>query len=210
MRHSQGKDSTQLCSLSTFEVFFVARHIIDQLKAPKPYVFALKSKLPRAHFEDVADYCFFLSVKTPEELNSWIKRLVEGRNSFVRSQSSGSTPSTSTSGTSTPTSSSAHLFSRPSTNTAPLLARNPSSRPVPAILASSLPPSLSPSSGLKSPTTTNVGGVLSTRPHPSVWAGMSEVEKQKWLRGAQKEAREQGKTLLDFGGGATMENGGAR
>lgn len=80
-----GKDFTPLCQLSAFDVFFVAQHTLEALKAPKPCVFALKSLLPRAHYEDSADYCYYVSVKTDADLQSWVKIITEARVSVLSS-----------------------------------------------------------------------------------------------------------------------------
>ncbi|ORY75023.1 hypothetical protein BCR35DRAFT_280976 [Leucosporidium creatinivorum] len=198
-KSEKGKDSLTLCQLASFEVFFVAPHVVEQLKAPKPFVFALKSRLPRAHYENQEEYCFFMSVKTVEERESWIKALIEARNVFARQQGSSSAPNSTNS---SPALSSSAAFRPLLTPTStPPLSRQPTLRPVPAVLAI---PSSSPrldTSALKSP------GAL-TKPDARTWAAMNEEGRQGWLKEAQREAREKGKTLLDFRGEAA--EGGRR
>lgn len=74
---AQGKDATVLCQLSNFDVFLVSAEQANRLKAPKPFVFALKSRLTRAHFEETSEWCHFLATKTPEEAASWVKCITE-------------------------------------------------------------------------------------------------------------------------------------
>ncbi|KAK4055325.1 hypothetical protein OIV83_000608 [Microbotryomycetes sp. JL201] len=191
------KDATVLCQLASFDVFFVASHVIGDLKAPKPFVFALKSKLPRAHYENESEYCHFVSVKTPEELTKWVKAVVEARNPLVRTENA-------VSAVKAVPSSHAQLFNSAaavaqssgnnSPSSTPSLSRNPSLRPKPSILA--IPPVPVPSpGGLNSPV---LGSGAVDRPDARVWAVMSDQDRQAWLRDAQKEARQEGKTLLDF------------
>lgn len=66
-----------LCQLSNFDVFLVSAEQANRLKAPKPFVFALKSRLTRAHFEETSEWCHFLATKTPEEAASWVKCITE-------------------------------------------------------------------------------------------------------------------------------------
>lgn len=42
-------------------------------------MFALKSLLPRAHYEKPEDYCYLVSVKTAEDMHAWVKALTEAR-----------------------------------------------------------------------------------------------------------------------------------
>lgn len=81
----QGKDSTVLCQLSNFSVFYVDDATAKRLKAPKPFVFALKSRLTRAHFEDVSAYSNFVAVKSIGELESWISSITEAAVRFFLS-----------------------------------------------------------------------------------------------------------------------------
>lgn len=68
-----------MCQLAAFDVFVGTPALVGQIKAPKPCVFALKSLLPRAHYEKEEDYCYFVSVKTAEELHGWVKAITEAR-----------------------------------------------------------------------------------------------------------------------------------
>lgn len=79
------KDSVFLCNLASFDIFFVAPHTITQIKAPKPFAFAIKSALPSAHYENREEYCHFVSVKVEEDRDGWIKSVIEARVSFLPS-----------------------------------------------------------------------------------------------------------------------------
>lgn len=83
----QNKDASILCQLSNYEVYFVHGPALEALRAPKPYAFALKSKLPRVHYEDQDQYMFFTSVKTSEEVTVWVRALLEARVSLRSSVS---------------------------------------------------------------------------------------------------------------------------
>lgn len=71
------------------------------------------------------------------------------------------------------------------------LARKPTGHAVPAVLAT---PTQSPNIDSQSRDTP---GAL-VRPDARQWAGMAEQDKQRWLKEAQREAKEQGKTLVDL------------
>ncbi|BGO92985.1 hypothetical protein JCM10020v2_004662 [Rhodotorula toruloides] len=86
-KSEKGKDSTILCQLASFNVFLVSSQAAERLKAPKPYVFALKSRLTRAHFEEASEWCHFLSTKTPEEAASWVKTILEAGQALQRNKS---------------------------------------------------------------------------------------------------------------------------
>jgi hypothetical protein len=58
----QGKDETFLCSLSNFDVYAITR----VYKAPKSYVFALKSTDSLSFFEDASDYLHVFSCNEKE------------------------------------------------------------------------------------------------------------------------------------------------
>ncbi|KAK4050502.1 hypothetical protein OIO90_005085 [Microbotryomycetes sp. JL221] len=190
------KDASVLCQLSSFEVFFVANHAVGELRAPKPFVFALKSKLPRAHYENESEYCHFVSVKTQDELTKWVKMIIEARNQVVRKENAVASVK--------PTTSHAHFFNlpagaangaksaNPSPTSTPSLSRNPSLRPKPSILA--LPTGSVP--GSVPPVPASQGAM--DRPDARTWTFMSDADRQAWLKDAQREARQEGKTLLDF------------
>ncbi|GAA5998170.1 hypothetical protein JCM5350_006399, partial [Sporobolomyces pararoseus] len=149
-KSDKGKDSTILCQLSNFSAFYVDESTTLRLKAPKPFVFALKSRLTRANFEEVSQYCNFLSVKSAGELENWITSITEAGNPLFRQReqavlgvsSSPSLPSpplltSRSTPSSTPFSSisqePASLSEAPSVRG--FLARTSSSRPAPAVLA---------------------------------------------------------------------------
>ena len=73
----QFKDPSVLCQLAQFDVFLVSAEAANRHRAPKPYVFALKSRLPRAHFEDSAQWCHLVSTKTPDEAAGWVQTIIE-------------------------------------------------------------------------------------------------------------------------------------
>lgn len=73
----KGKDETFLCSLSNFDAYFVTRlH-----KAPKPFVFAVKSTDNLSLFENKADYLhvFACSQKDGEK---WMDKILLARVSY--------------------------------------------------------------------------------------------------------------------------------
>jgi hypothetical protein len=71
---SQGKDSTFLCSLSNFDCYYVARlH-----KAPKPFVFAVKSTDNLTLFENPADYLHVFACDQNDG-QRWIERVLLAR-----------------------------------------------------------------------------------------------------------------------------------
>jgi hypothetical protein len=57
-----------LCQLTAFDVYFVTKSRTKALNPPKGCVFALKSLLPRLHYEDSADYSYFISFVPPPPL----------------------------------------------------------------------------------------------------------------------------------------------
>jgi hypothetical protein len=73
----QGKDSSLLCQLNNFDVFFVTTKAAEALKAPKPFVFALKSRLTRAQFIEESEWLHFLSTKTADEATGWVRSVLE-------------------------------------------------------------------------------------------------------------------------------------
>ena len=85
----------------------------------------------------------------------------------------------------------------------PTLARNPSVRPAPAILAAPPLPSPDPrknslASSHGSSAHAHATGVTAGRPDPRVWQAMGEAERAAWLKTAQKDARTRGETFLNF------------
>lgn len=74
---AQGKDATFLCSLSNFDAYYVTRvH-----KAPKPYVFAVKSTDSLTFFENTADYVHIFSCGESEGKN-WLEKILLARVRF--------------------------------------------------------------------------------------------------------------------------------
>lgn len=70
----QGKDEVLLCSLSNFDFYKVTR----LTKAPKPFVFALKSTDNLSFFENAADYLHVFACN--EETGAkWMERILLAR-----------------------------------------------------------------------------------------------------------------------------------
>ena len=70
----QGKAEEFLCSLSGFDAYFVTRiH-----KAPKPFVFAVKSTEPISLFENTADYVHVFAC-SEENGRKWIEAILLAR-----------------------------------------------------------------------------------------------------------------------------------
>lgn len=80
----QAKDATVLCKLNTFDAFFVSPGASRRSNAPRPCLFALKSSVARHQYEDESDYCYYVAVKSNDEVTSWIKSIIEARNDFLR------------------------------------------------------------------------------------------------------------------------------
>jgi len=198
-----GKDRTQLVPLASFDAFAVAPHTVQALKPPKPFVIALKSRLPRSHFEKEQEYCIFIGLRDEQEHDAWLKAITEARNPVMRERETAVLGAAATS---------------PETKgTAPLLAPGQVGA-VPAT-ASSLarasttkksitrppPPTLLPQpieavvsvDGIR-PATAPVGGVHGARPEPRVWNTMDEGAKKQWLKEAEKQARDQKQTFLQL------------
>ncbi|OBZ68874.1 hypothetical protein A0H81_11185 [Grifola frondosa] len=73
-KRDTGKDSTFLCSLSNFDAYYVTRvH-----KAPKPYVFSVKSTDSLTFFENTADYVHVFSCGESEGKN-WLEKILLAR-----------------------------------------------------------------------------------------------------------------------------------
>src|ERR1700722_7456624 len=77
---TQGKDETFLCSLSTFDAYFVTR----PHKSPKPFVFAVKSMDDLSFFENTADYLHVFSCGQKEG-EKWVS---QKKNPFQEKSSS--------------------------------------------------------------------------------------------------------------------------
>ncbi|KAI0763584.1 hypothetical protein BD413DRAFT_483776 [Trametes elegans] len=73
-KRDTGKDATFLCSLNNFDAYYVTRvH-----KAPKPYVFAVKSTDSLSFFESTADYVHVFSCGEGEGKN-WLEKILLAR-----------------------------------------------------------------------------------------------------------------------------------
>ncbi|SCZ90547.1 BZ3500_MvSof-1268-A1-R1_Chr1-3g02056 [Microbotryum saponariae] len=193
-KSEKAKDSSLLCRLATSEIFYVMSSTSQARKAPKPFCFALKSKLPRAQFEDEGEYCHFVSVKTNDELAMWMKTITEARNVFERQNVTLPVSPIPRS----------PLAGRPPMT--PLSAtRSSSYRPVPPILAV-VPPSLSSSTNSKmsisprSPPGVHSSSTFSSSPRPDAmtWASMNPQARATWLKA--NDQNQNRNTLLDVDG----------
>lgn len=72
------KDETFLCKLSNFDVYSVTR----VQKAPKPFVFAVKSTDSLSLFENTSDYLHTFSCKERDGLE-WMSKILLARVSFL-------------------------------------------------------------------------------------------------------------------------------
>lgn len=70
----QGKDEVFLCSLSNFDAYTVTR----AYKAPKPFVFAVKSTDNLTFFENKADYLHMFSCQARDGLK-WVEKILVAR-----------------------------------------------------------------------------------------------------------------------------------
>ncbi|GAA5864562.1 hypothetical protein JCM3774_005166 [Rhodotorula dairenensis] len=214
------KDPSVLCQLAQFDVFLVSAEAANRHRAPKPYVFALKSRLPRAHFEDSAQWCHLISTKTPEEAAGWVKTIIEAGNSFARHRERavlGSSPvspvtsplldslkistSADNARSSSPTLLSPSAFAAP----APAAPRHPG-RPAPASLgvrSQTLPPhpaspAMSASSSLQGSANLSRHSSLVVKPDSRQWGAMGEDERQEWLRSSERAAKMTKTPLVDL------------
>ncbi|GAA6036830.1 hypothetical protein JCM8097_006301 [Rhodosporidiobolus ruineniae] len=217
-KSEKGKDSTVLCQLSNFDVFFVSPQAADQLRAPKGSVFAVKSRLTRAHFEEKSEWCHFLSVKTPDELLSWVKTVLEAGNTFARQREQTALGTSTTPATSSPTFSgpliSPSSLASPEAPPVPSLpptmtpaaaiaaaARNPS-RPAPPILAQrshTLPLGASPADPTLAPSATGLARNQTViKPSTREWGGLGPEGKNNWVKGAEKLAKSAKQPLVEL------------
>ncbi|KAI1794947.1 hypothetical protein LXA43DRAFT_95018 [Ganoderma leucocontextum] len=73
-KRDTGKDAQFLCSLNNFDAYYVTRvH-----KAPKPYVFSVKSTDSLTYFEDTSDYVHVFSCGESEGKN-WLEKILLAR-----------------------------------------------------------------------------------------------------------------------------------
>lgn len=77
-RCSQGKDQVQLCSLNNFDAYVVTRIS----KAPKSYVFAIKSTDNLSYFENKADYVHTFSCDIKEG-ETFVEKILLARVSTI-------------------------------------------------------------------------------------------------------------------------------
>ncbi|GJN91736.1 hypothetical protein Rhopal_004759-T1 [Rhodotorula paludigena] len=207
-KSEKGKDSTTLCQLSNFDVFLVSADAAHRLKAPRPFVFALKSRLTRAHFEETAEWCHYLSTKTPEEAASWVKTITEAGNSFARQREQivlGASSAPSATSSPIPASpllagAAAAASTAPPVPVKPNPVRNVLSRPAPPVLAqrsytAPLPPSLAPPQPTQKPLSRHNTVI---KPDSRQWAAMGEEERHDWLRKSQRTAKETKTPLVDL------------
>uniref|UniRef100_D8PY79 PH domain-containing protein n=1 Tax=Schizophyllum commune (strain H4-8 / FGSC 9210) TaxID=578458 RepID=D8PY79_SCHCM len=73
-KRDNGKDAVLLCQLSNFDVYTVTR----LYKAPKPFVFAIKSTDNLSYFEDTADYLHVFSCQ-PYDGEKWVEKIMLAR-----------------------------------------------------------------------------------------------------------------------------------
>lgn len=73
-KRDNGKDETFLCSLSNFDFYKVTRPV----KAPKPFVFSIKSTDNLSYFEDTADYLHNFSCNE-REAAKWTEKILVAR-----------------------------------------------------------------------------------------------------------------------------------
>lgn len=77
-RLAQGKDEHMLCSLNNFDAYVVSR----VSKAPKPFVFAVKSTDNLSYFESTADYVHVFCCSELEGQN-WLEKILLARVSVL-------------------------------------------------------------------------------------------------------------------------------
>lgn len=200
----------------------------ERLKAPKPYVFALKSRLTRAHFEEASEWCHFLSTKTPEEAASWVKTILEAgvrtghffrpwasaltsrsQNTFARQREQAVLGTVSGISTSSSPSSSAPLLANAVPSSSPplsasansqggALSRNPSSRPAPPILSQRSNTLPIPSADPSLAQQALQRNKSVVKPDSRKWANMADDERQEWLKTTEKAAKQTKTPLVDL------------
>ncbi|GAA5988830.1 hypothetical protein JCM11641_005033 [Rhodosporidiobolus odoratus] len=219
-KSEKGKDATILCQLSNFDVYFVSTQTAEQLKAPKPFVFALKSRLTRAHFEEKSEWCHFLSVKTADEMQSWVKVILEAGNVAARQREQavlGSATSPSAinspilSGPLIPSTAFASPDEVPPVPSLPPVttvmtpaaaiaaAARSSSRPAPAILSprsQTLP--LGATSANAPPASSLARNKTVSKPTTREWGAMGREEKHGFVKDSEKAMKQAKQPLLDL------------
>lgn len=220
VRIEQGKDDAFLCSLSNFDVHLIPPVQCGKIKPPKAFAFAVKSTDPKSIFENAAqDYIHYFSVKTEEEAEGWFRRLSEARVGptsscqrqrgkltytfrvkssllFLRAQQADQTARSERSDDRTPstlpaTSSSQHSSApskgRPGTSEGPFQGGT-----LLGDLSASRPDFAGPPSATTNP------GLQFELPDPRMWNAMDVAQRKEWIASAQRKARQEGKTFLDF------------
>ncbi|KAM5539467.1 hypothetical protein V8D89_006919 [Ganoderma adspersum] len=114
-KRDTGKDAQFLCSLNNFDAYYVTRvH-----KAPKPYVFSVKSTDSLTYFEDTSDYVHVFSCGESEGKN-WLEKILLARSYVLyqeRNVVNASTPGAT--GSAAPSSSGAGALQRSGTRRRP-------------------------------------------------------------------------------------------
>ncbi|KAG9305554.1 hypothetical protein G9A89_003617 [Geosiphon pyriformis] len=80
-KDAKGADSTFLCSIFNYDVYTLTRTI---KKAPKPFVFALKSQDRVVMFENPEDYVHYLCADHMEKMKDWVLSIRTARNQMMR------------------------------------------------------------------------------------------------------------------------------
>ncbi|PFH51255.1 hypothetical protein AMATHDRAFT_85274 [Amanita thiersii Skay4041] len=147
-KRDKGKDEVFLCSLSNFDAYFVTR----ACKAPKPFVFGVKSTDNLSFFENTADYMHMFSC-VQKDGPAWMEKILIAR-SYVLYQERNvlfnpkGTITTPSSAPATTTTSSGTSLSRSGTRKAAAVPRpflSPS-QPLPSAPLISIPPPYTSSS----------------------------------------------------------------
>jgi len=80
-KRDTGKDATFLCSLSNFDCYFVS----PSHKAPKPFIFAIKSTDNLTLFENPADYVHIFACDS-DNGSQWVERILLARSYVLYKQ----------------------------------------------------------------------------------------------------------------------------
>ncbi|CAG8540494.1 13243_t:CDS:2 [Ambispora gerdemannii] len=79
-KDAKGVDPILLCTISNFDVYTLTR---TMKKAPKPFVFALKSLDRVAMFENPEDYVHYLCADHKEKMKDWVLSIRNARNQMM-------------------------------------------------------------------------------------------------------------------------------
>ncbi len=200
-----GKERAPLVPLATFDAFALAPHAVQALKAPKPFVLALKSKLPRSHFEKEEEYCVFVGFRDEQDSDAWMKAITEARNPVMREREAAvvgapASPDPAAAKSAAPLLAPVQVGAVPATASSLSragTAKKAIARPPPPTLLPQKIEAVVSQDGIR-PATAPVGGVHGARPDARVWNGMDEGAKKEWLKGAEREARAQKQTFLQL------------